>query len=143
MLFNLLNGNLPPRHGVALFAIWAELAAMNIGVAVGAILADVSEHRLNVALGASNLVMHAAQGIVGLAVIEFRDGSDRLPTGVSVAIFAGDRERSVRTACRVPLSSGNGCCGRLPCKKQQPAHNLNERRRNCPLTLDLSPSWVQ
>lgn len=143
VLLNLLNGNLPSGHGVTLFTIWAEFAAMNIGVAVGAILANVGEHRLNVALRASNFVVHAAQRIAGLVVIEFRDGPNRFPTRVGVTIFAGDRERSVRTACRVPLSSGNACRGRLPCKKKQPAHNLDERRRNCPLTLDLSPSWVQ
>ena len=111
VILDLLDGNLPPKNAVTLFAIWTELAPMDICVAVGTVLADVRKHRFYVALCASNFLVHSAQRISGLVVIEFRDGADGLPAGVGVTVFAGDRQRSVRTACVLPLSSrcGNSC----------------------------------
>jgi len=87
---------LPPGHGMTLFAIWAEFAAMNIGVAVGAILAGVGEHRLNVALRARHILVQAAQRITRLVVIEFGDGADRLPSLCRVTVLAGNVQIAVR-----------------------------------------------
>jgi hypothetical protein len=121
---------------VALRAIRTHLPLVNIGVAILAILADIGEYRFDMALRTIHLFVHAAKGIPGLVVVELWNCADGAPTCSRMAVFAGNRERSVRTACRFPLSSGNGCRGQLPGKKKQPAHNLGNRRRNCPLTLD-------
>jgi hypothetical protein len=60
VLLNRLDGNLPARYGVALRAIRAKLAAMEVRVAVGAVLADIRKYRLHVAARAGNFLMHAA-----------------------------------------------------------------------------------
>ena len=52
MLLQLIGANVPPLDGMALGAIRAELAAVNIGVAVCTIAADVFEHQIGVALRA-------------------------------------------------------------------------------------------
>lgn len=92
------QGNVPPLHGVATFAIGTELSAMNVGVAISASFTYVLENEAGVALGASNLLVHAAQGVAGLVVIEFRIGSDGLPTGVGVTVLAryGDWPMGIR-----------------------------------------------
>jgi hypothetical protein len=88
VVFDLLDCDIPALHGVALRAVWTHLAAVNVGVAIGAILADVSEHGLDVALHAGDFLVHAAQGIPGFAVIEFRRSFNRPPASRSVAVFA-------------------------------------------------------
>lgn len=60
VLLNLCNGNLPATYRMALFAVGAELPAMNVGMAVMATLAHIGEHRLDVALRAGYGLMHAA-----------------------------------------------------------------------------------
>jgi hypothetical protein len=109
VVFDLLNGDIPALHRVALRAIWSHLAAMNVRVAIGAILAYVGEHWLDVALNALHFFVHAAEGIAGFAVIEFRRGFNGSPAGGSVAVFARHGEWAVRIAgslllrCRVGM----------------------------------------
>lgn len=79
VLVDLLHGNVPALYGVALLAVGAHLALVNIRVAVCAFLAHVCEHGLDVALGTGHSFVHAAQGIFRGVVVEFRDRSDRLP----------------------------------------------------------------
>ncbi len=55
-----LQRNAPSLYGVALLAISAHLAAMDVGVAVGTLLADVAEDHVRVALRASELFVHTA-----------------------------------------------------------------------------------
>ena len=88
VIANRFQGDIPPLHGVATFAIGAELAAMNVGVAISAGLTYVLEDEAGVALGASNLLVHAAQGVAGLVVIEFRIAANWLPTGVGMTVLA-------------------------------------------------------
>jgi hypothetical protein len=64
---------------VALLAIRAHLALMNVGVAVCALRAHIGENHLGVALSACHSFMQAAQRVLGGVVIEFRDGSNRFP----------------------------------------------------------------
>ena len=97
MLLDLLNRDLPSAHGVALLAVCAQLPLMNIGMTILATLADVAEHRLHVTLNACDRLVHAAQRIFSLIVIEFRNGSDRGPGAGSVAVLTGDVQISVRT----------------------------------------------
>jgi hypothetical protein len=143
VVFHLLDGNIPTLDRVALRAVRTHLPLVNIGVAILAILADIGEYRFDVALRTVHLFVHAAKGIFGLVMVELWNCTDGTPTRSRMAVFAGNRERPVRTACRVPLSSGNRCRCQLPRKKKQPAHNLDNRRRNCPLTLGFSLSRVQ
>ena len=98
MILNLLYGNLPATHGVALRAIRAKFSAVNIRVAIRAILANIGEYRLDVALRAAHIFVHAAQRIIGAVVIEFRNRSNGAPTGSDMTIFTRDCERTVRTS---------------------------------------------
>ena len=91
VLLNRLDRDLPALNSVALGALAAELSAVNVGVTISAVLANVSENRFGVASRAGYLFVHAAERISRGVVIEFRDGADRSPACVRVAIFAGDR----------------------------------------------------
>ncbi len=71
MVLDGLQRNLPPLHRMALRAIGAKLAAVNIGMAVRTLRADVLEHHAGVALRAGYILMHPAQRISGKVVIEF------------------------------------------------------------------------
>ena len=99
-----MHGDIPALHRVALLAVGAHLPPVNIGVAVGAILPDIRKHRLHVALHAFHLLVHAAQRITGLVVIEFRHCFHRAPAGGRVAIFAGDVQWTVWVAAGFLLS---------------------------------------
>ena len=60
MIANCIHRNLPALDGVAVLAVSAELAAMDIRVAIRAILADIREYRFDMALRAAHIFMHAA-----------------------------------------------------------------------------------
>jgi len=92
-----LDRNVPTFHGVALFAIDAHLPFVNIGVAIGAPRTHIREDRLGVTLAAGHILVHAAQRIFGLIVIEFRDGPDGLPPNRGVTVLAGNIQIPVRT----------------------------------------------
>ncbi|MDR3410945.1 MAG: hypothetical protein P4L87_08400 [Formivibrio sp.] len=96
MVTNVLQGDLPTLHGVATFAIGAELTAMDVGVAIRAVRAYVLEYETGVALRAGQLLMHSPQRITCLVVIEFGIGSNRLPTGVGMAVLTGYGEGPMR-----------------------------------------------
>ena len=97
MLLDSLHRDLPAPNGVALFATRPELTPVNIGVAVLTALSDVREHGLDVALDARHRPVHAAQRILRLIVIEFRNRPNRLPRVRRVAILTGNVQVSVRT----------------------------------------------
>ena len=79
VIFDLRDGNLPAKHRVALRAVGAEFALMNVGVAISAVLADVRKDRFYVTLVTFHFFMHAAERIVGLVVVEFWHGADGPP----------------------------------------------------------------
>jgi hypothetical protein len=83
---------------VALFAARAHLATMNIGVALGALSSHIRKYGFDMALGAHNALVHAAQGELGLVVIEFGNAADRFPSQRRVAIGASEIQRSVRAS---------------------------------------------
>ena len=107
VIFDWLCGQFPTLHGVALGAIGAHLAAMDIRVTVGAILADVGKNRLHVALSAFDFFMHAAQGIFRFIVIELGNGANGAPAGGGVAVFAGNVDRAMGIARGLILGSRN------------------------------------
>jgi len=90
VLLDLLHIHLPALDRMALFAIGSELAPVDVSVAVLTALADVRKNRLDVALDARHRLVHAAQRILGLVVIEFRNRPNRLPCTDRVAILAGN-----------------------------------------------------
>ena len=94
---------MPTFDGVALRAIGTEFPSVNVRVAIGAILSHVGKHTLEMALRAGNLLVHAAQGVAGLVVVEFRDSADGAPACVGVAILTRNGQRPVRTAGVPPL----------------------------------------
>jgi hypothetical protein len=96
VITDLLQRDLPTYNGVAAFAVGAELPAMNVGMTIGTMGADVFENQAGVAFGAGHLLMHTAQGISGLVVVELGIGPDGRPACVGVAILAGRGEWSVR-----------------------------------------------
>jgi len=100
VFFYLLRSDGPTLDGVALGTIGAHLAAVNVAgfVAVRAIFSNVREDGLDVALDALNFFVHAAEGIIGFVVIEFRDRANGAPTCGSVTVLTGDCEGAVRIA---------------------------------------------
>lgn len=107
MLLHLLDRNGPSPNGVALVAFGAELPLVNVRVAVLATQPRIRKHRLHVTLRASYSLMHTAQGITGLVVIEFRNGADRPPCIRRVTILARNIQIPV-CAVRTPRSLRNG-----------------------------------
>lgn len=84
-------------------AIGPHLTAMNVGVAIRAVLPHISEDRLDVALRAGNFFVHAAERIPRGVVVEFRNGANRNPAGVGVAVLARNSKRAVRAPCGLLL----------------------------------------
>src|SRR5215471_10635110 len=97
VILDILIGDLPSAHRVALFAICAQLATVNISVAILAALADVGENHLHVTLGAGDRGVHAAKRVASLIVIKFGDRADRLPCARGVTVLARYGETPVWT----------------------------------------------
>lgn len=90
-----IQGDIPTLYRVAAFTIGAELPAMNVGVAIGAVGTYVFEDEAGVALGAANLLVHAAEGVPGGVMVELGNRTNGLPTGIGVAVLAGNGQRAV------------------------------------------------
>lgn len=90
VILELLRFDVPAVYGVALLAIGSELAAVDIRVTISAVLADIGEDGVDVAFAAFHFLVHAAQGVMGLVVIEFDDRANGPPTRGGVAILARD-----------------------------------------------------
>lgn len=88
MLLDLLHADLPSLNRVALLAVGAQLPPVNIGMAVLAALPHIRKHRLHVALHAGHRLVHAAQWITSLVVVELRNCTDRFPRACRVAVLA-------------------------------------------------------
>lgn len=88
VLLDLLNRYSPAAYAVALFAIRAQLAPVKVCVAILATLTNVAEYRFHVALRTRHILVKSAQRIVGLIVIEFRNGANRFPPLCRVTVLA-------------------------------------------------------
>lgn len=127
VLLHLPNRDLPSPYGVALLAICAQLPPVNVGVAVLAALSDIGENWPDVALSAVHRLVHAAQRIFRLVVIEFRNAADRFPCGRCVAVLTRQAQVSVRTMC----SPGYLCmCALRSCRKRE--HQNSKQPENAP-----------
>jgi len=90
VILELLDGNIPALDGVTLSTVGAHLPLVNVGVAVLAVFAYIGENGFDVALNALHFFVHAAQGILGLIVVEFGIGADGPPSRGIVAVFTRD-----------------------------------------------------
>jgi hypothetical protein len=97
MLLNLLNGDLPSTDGVALLAVRSQLALVNVGVTILATLSNIGKDRPDVTFSAAYRLMHAAQRVFGLVVIEFWSAADWFPPGRCVAVLARNAKVAVWT----------------------------------------------
>ena len=95
MLLNLLNGDLPSTDRVALLAVRSQLALVNIGVTILANLSNIGENRPDVTFSTTHRLMHAAQRIFRLVVVEFRNAADWSPGGRCVAVLTGNAQVAV------------------------------------------------
>ena len=129
VLLHRLQRNFPALHRVALLALCAELAAVNIGMAVRALRSHVGEHQARVTQAALHGFVHAAQWIARLVMIEFRKIADGLPAGEGVTILTSLVQRAVRAARGAALLRRLGCALlRLRAADQRRANE--ERREN-------------
>lgn len=137
MFLYLLNSHIPALHRVTARAVRAHLSLVHIGVAILAIPPHIRKNRFCVALRALHFLVHAPQGILGFIVIKLGNCADRTPCSGGMAVFARDRQCAVRTAAGLPLGRWCRSVGWLPREKQEPAQDLDERARNCPLYVSL------
>lgn len=96
VIANRIQRNVPTLDRVATFTIRAKLPAMNVGMAIGAAGTCVLEAQAGMALSAGYLQVHAPQWIARTLMIKLGVRSDRLPTGIAVAILARDGQRAMR-----------------------------------------------
>ncbi len=128
VIFDLLRGQFPTLHGVALSAIRAHLTAMDIRVTVRAVLAHVGKNRLNVALNAFHFFMQTAQGILRFIVIKLGNGANGAPAGRGVAVLAGNVDRAMRIARSLVLSSRKCLSGARGGVRSGQARNRNSKQ---------------
>jgi hypothetical protein len=122
---NLLLGSEPALHDVALGAVRAKFAQMNVGMAIGTVLAHIGEVGLRMTLSAGHSYMPATERISGVIVIEFRNAADRSPTIGGMAILARNRQWTMRAGSRVPLRRGRRSTSWVAHKKYR-AHYLED-----------------
>lgn len=82
---------------MALLAVGSQLPFVNVRVAILAALADTGEHRLHMALRAGDGLVHPAERILRLVVIEFRNSADGCPRAWRVTVLTWNGQISVRT----------------------------------------------
>jgi hypothetical protein len=97
MLLNLPNRDLPTTDRVALLAARSQLPLVNVGVTILATLSNIGENRPDVTFSAAHGLMHAAQRVFGLVVIEFWSAADWFPPGRCVAVLARNAQGAVWT----------------------------------------------
>ena len=128
MVLELLSGDRPTLHRVALFAVRSHLPAVNIALlmAVRAILPDIVEDGIDVALDAPDFLVHTPEGIVGFVVIKLRNGPNRPPTRRSVTVLTGYCQRAVRIASGFVL----GVAGPMDCSGVRDSGRLTGTRQD-------------
>ena len=97
MLLYLPNRDLPTPDRVALLAVRSQLTLVNVGVTILATLSHTRENRPDVTFSAVHGLVHAAQRVFGLVVIEFWSAADWFPRGRCVAVLARNAQAAVWT----------------------------------------------
>src|SRR5689334_7858403 len=92
MLIDVVNRNLPAIGVVAELTLRAILAAMQIGVAVLALYWGVAEIKILVAVAALHFGVPATQRKLGLRMVEFEFGAERLPAFRGMTFLARNFE---------------------------------------------------
>jgi hypothetical protein len=93
--------NLAPSANVmALFAIAAEFAAVNIRMTIGALRSDICKNQFYVTLPAIQPLMHPFQRKSGSAVVKIGKRADRFEACCIMTIPARQFDRAVRTGHR-------------------------------------------
>ena len=87
--FDLLDRYSPAANCVTGFAVGSQLAFVDVSMAGGAFRSYIGKYRLGMAEGAVNIHVHSAQRKLGLIMIKFRNGADRLPSNGGMAVLAG------------------------------------------------------
>lgn len=95
VIADLLERYLPALDRVAIFAVSAKLAPVDVCMAIGAVSADVLKDQARVTPCAGNVCVHSAQGVTGLVVVELGVRPNGFPTGVGMAFLARSREGAV------------------------------------------------
>src|SRR5690242_9493948 len=133
MLLDFAHRHAPSIHGMALLAGRPKLAPVDVGMAVCALRTDLRKDQVGVALATSSLLVHPAQGIAGLVVVEFRNAADRFPSRKGMTILARNGQVAVRAAGRDDgprvLTTGGerpGLSG-LGCGRREDCHPHEER----------------
>lgn len=98
VLLNPLNLRFPSLYRMALLAVGAQLALVDVGMAIRAARSGIRKHRLDMALGTSYRFVHPAQREFGAVVVEFRRVADRLPAHCGMAVLARDIQWAMGTA---------------------------------------------
>jgi len=128
VLLDLRQRNHPSLNGMALLAGRAELAPVNVGVAVGAFAAHIGKNRLDMALRARDSLVHAAQRVTRLAVVELGNIADRFPSAEGVAVLAGNVQIAVRAA-RVGIDLQLRPPGEAGGKEQERHNQIDDNSR--------------
>jgi hypothetical protein len=111
---------------MALVAIAAELAAVDIRVTVRAGRGSVGKEELDVTLPAIHRCMKTPERVPGLIVTELRRRTDRTQAGRRMAICAGNPQRAVRT-----LGAASYCLGmNRPGREQQAREHQQKQTLN-------------
>jgi len=143
VLFHLLHGNVPSLHRVAIRAVGAHFILMDVGVAVLAVFPHVGEDGFHMTLYALHFFVHAAQRILCFVVIKFGNCLDGPPGRRGMAVFARDRERTVRTPGRAALRLRKTSTACWPGKQQHPECEFEMSRRVSPPRMPLHWSHLR
>lgn len=95
MILDRLQRDLPPFDRMATFAVRSELATMDVSMAVRAVCTDIFEYQAGVALGTSHFLVHPAQRVTGVIMIEFGIRTDGFPIGIGMAVRARNGDRTM------------------------------------------------
>lgn len=137
VVLDVLVRDLPSAHRVTLFAIGAQLTAVNVGVAILASMTNVGENHFDVTLGARDRGVQATQRILGLIVIELGNRADRPPRACRMAVLTRDSQTAVRT---VRASRNLRWRSSRACRKHE--HKNEHEFRFYPSAHDLAP-WFR
>jgi len=86
---------------------------MNVGVAIRALYAHVGKHQARMALRAADALVHSAQWVTRLVVVELDNIAERFPAAEGMAVFTRDVQvpmRAARCGVLVCLFGSEGAC---------------------------------
>lgn len=94
---NIPSDLIPAAYGMALLAVAAHLAPMNVCMAIGALFSHMGKNQIDMTAPAGEPRVHPLKGELCLAVIEIRGRPDRGPARHCMAVLALDFHASMRT----------------------------------------------